>query len=534
MSLFVNNVLESINKNDKLNKEPLILMILESTNKSLSLNEKSDKVYSSLRSGLAAINERIKNPELTKILVDFNNNDNTPEVRLAKLANEVNIKSKLNSIKESNIYVNPIIKSKIEEFENTINNGQPEFTLCDPFIKTFEAFAYDPTIRGTLDGIGAYIAKNKSKLAVLNAIGTVYSMQSPVYHGIGEYLKESVLSGEYSSDIIKMKYGTTVPFVSQLISELSLIESVESGNFTLGLGNTDTVVSNHIAPAIKIEEGILIFTDNRFISIREAKGLDGNEKKVLIDDTFKISEVNPEYVLNKYSNFYHTCEAISNLGFKKLEDGSGLESQNVRNFKVGFKINEKKEIDLYINDSKIGNIKDAVADMSEALVLESTTVKQKINLILENSEVITNFEFIKDVVNNRRLSEASIFKLNSEYYICEKLNSADRTWTKVNEFELYEFFNTKFNYDISKIFKTEISKEVEKLKKIEESKLKISEDIGKLESSVNKLIEACNDPKIDISAKNKLMTLKESIEESVKILKNEYIKCDLLKKKEIV
>ena len=54
------------------------------------------------------------------------------------------------------------------------------------------------------------------------------------------------------------------------------------------------------------------------------------------------SYVDPNYVRTTYGNFYDVCEAYATLGFAKSEDGLGVESKSIRNFTLGFKLNEEK------------------------------------------------------------------------------------------------------------------------------------------------------------------------------------------------
>ena len=151
--------------------------------------------------------------------------------------------------------------------------------------------------------------------------------------------------------------------------------------------------------------------------------------------------------------------------------------------------------------------------------------------LFENISNIYTFEFIKNVNNFRTLSEATIFELNGTYIICNKKNNAEREWNKVNEKEMYDFFNENFKYDISPIYGTKINEHIENQKTIELAKSKIKEDISKLEGSVNKINETINSNSIEASDAAKLEDLKESIEESISKLKEEYIKVDLTKKK---
>jgi len=150
--------------------------------------------------------------------------------------------------------------------------------------------------------------------------------------------------------------------------------------------------------------------------------------------------------------------------------------------------------------------------------------------LFENSNNLFNFDFIKELNNDRTLSEAFILKLNDEFYICEKLNSAEREWKKVDEYEMYNFCMNKFNYDISPIFKTKIDEKIDSYKKIEKRKNEISVDITKLEETMEKLQRAISNPDLDSDAIKKLTGIRESVEATVTSLKNDYVGLDLFKK----
>ena len=106
--------------------------------------------------------------------------------------------------------------------------------------------------------------------------------------------------------------------------------------------------------------------------------------------------------------------------------------------------------------------------------------------------MILNFEFIKNVTNDRTLAESTVFNLGRNYFVCDKLNEAEREWSRSNEHAMYEHFMTKFNYDISPIFGTKINESIARNKKIEERKSEIKANIEKLEASVSKLTETLN------------------------------------------
>jgi protein-arginine kinase activator protein McsA len=181
-----------------------------------------------------------------------------------------------------------------------------------------------------------------------------------------------------------------------------------------------------------------------------------------------------------------------------------------------------------LNESKVSNLDEI--NLMEALSLESGEIKNKVVTLFENSNNLFNFDFIKELTNDRTLSEAFVLKLNDEFYICEKLNAAEREWKKVDEYELYEFCMTKFSYDISPIFKTKIDEKIESFKKIEDRKNAISIDITKLEETMEKLQKAISNPDLDSEAVKKLTGIRESIEASIVSLKNDYVGLDLFKR----
>ena len=529
MNQFVQRILTELKTNESLKNELLVQVLTESIDKSIALNESDSSIYNSLKVGVVSINQRLKNPVLESILLQFAKNEDTPEAKINRIANEVNFAKKVELLKESAAYSNPVIKTQIDGLEKAVETGTPGFALCLPFINVFEQYSYDKTIKACLESVKEYVSKNRAKLSVISTISQLDSMNSPMYAGASSDLKNLLLSESYSADILKLKYGTSIPLVSNLINDLRIIESQETGSFTLGEGNGDTRVNNLIAPAIKTKDGLIMYVDNRFLSIRESKGLDGNEAKVHIDENFKIADLDPNFVKTNYGIFYNLCESYVTLGFAKTGDGLGVETNTIKNFKLGLRTNENKEIEFYINDNKIDQVNES--SMAEALALQPTQIKEKINSIVENTKNIFNFEFIKEVTNDRTLSESLIFNLNDSYYVCDKVNAADRVWKKVDENELYQFIAGKFNYDISKIFKVKIDEAVAIHKEIEEQKKAILENIEKLESSVTKLDEAAKNPNLDESETKYFVSLKENINSTINKLKEEYISLDLLKKK---
>lgn len=527
MKDFVDKILNELKSNSSLNSQPLVKMLAESTEKSIALGETNEKVYTDLRNGLVSIKKVVNDPVLESMIHQFVKIEDTNESRTHKIARKADITGKLTAIKESKSGSNPLILAQIEILEGYLNSGIPDFALCESFIKAFSDHKYDSVIDGEIKKVEKYLNENKSQILLLNSIYTIDSMPGENYKPVSADLKNMLVNEAYTSDILKIKYGNSVPLVNNLISDLRVLESQKAGYFTLGEGDSFTKVTNLITPATKAKNGMIVYMDDRFISIRESNSLTGKEKKIYIDDSFKIAEVDPEYVKEKFPKFYKVAESFATLGFKRNIDGTGVESRSIRNFDIGFKLNADRDLDLYVNEQKIYETE---INLMETLSLEHPSIKEKVITLFENSSSLFNLDFIKELTNDRTLAEATVLKLNDEFYLCEKLNSAERSWRKVDEASLYEFCMAKFNYDISPIFKTKIDEKRDAYRKIEEKKQSISVDITKLEETMDKLQKAISNPDLDSEAVKKLTGIRESIEASLTSLKQDYVGLDLFKK----
>lgn len=530
MKDLINKALNELINDKKLNSNSLIKILTESVNKSIRANEADDSVYKQFKDGLVGINEHLKNKKIENMLSQFEKSEKTVDSELLKISKLANLNGLLEGIKSSNAYTNPIIKQATDLVVEQIK-VTPEFLLYPAFIRDFTKFAHENSVKEAVDHVANILNEHASDLEVLYTIHTLTNMKSPIYESSIVELKEMLAKGKYTSDIINIKLGKTgLPVINNLVNSLKIVESRKSDSFTLGVGTPDTKVNNLIAPAIKSKDGSLMtYADGRFLRISESKKKIKPEVVVHIEEgKHRIATLDSEYVREKYPDFYNLSEAFARLGFNKSDLSEGIETSLIKNFKVGLFINESKDLDVYLNNTKIEDI--SKINLSEALVMEGANIRKKVEKIFENLNNIFNFEFIKNVSNHKTLSEATIFQLGDNYLLCEKLNDAERKWSKVNEYEMYEFFKEKFEYDISPIFKTKIDEISEAKKRLEERKKEINENINKLEGSIKKINETIESKSVKPDAVAKLEQVKESIESSIETLKEEFIKLDLGKK----
>jgi hypothetical protein len=133
----VNTILAGIKENASLNSEPLVKILTDSIDKSISLGESEMKIYENLKSGLSSINKIVNNSNLTAILEQFTKLETTPDSKTVEIAKRANLIQKLQVIRESKSGSNPIISSQIQVFESYLNSGTPDFALCEGFIQFF-------------------------------------------------------------------------------------------------------------------------------------------------------------------------------------------------------------------------------------------------------------------------------------------------------------------------------------------------------------------------------------------------------------
>ena len=145
MNELVQRILGELNNNPALRSQPLVKILAESTTKSIELGENPAHIYNGLKSGLVSINESLNDSNLTAVIQHLDTVAKTPEAKVEKIAKAVNLSSKIDAIKESNAYANPIVKTKVDSFNDTLNRGALDFALCESFIKTFSQYGYDST-----------------------------------------------------------------------------------------------------------------------------------------------------------------------------------------------------------------------------------------------------------------------------------------------------------------------------------------------------------------------------------------------------
>lgn len=527
MKDFIQKVLTELNENEKIKSNSLVKMVAESVNKSIQNKENDDSIYKQLKTGLSNINEHLKDQTIGILLSQFDKNEDTVDSVIDRMSKMGDLKSELLAIKESHDYSNPMVASSVNRFESMLESSV-EFKLYPSFVNEFSKFSNEKQVKKSVKNISKVLESNAEAFEMLFNIYEMSGIHAGLYREIITDLKEMLVNESYSADVINLKFGkTNLPIVKNLVNNLKILESQKSDSFTLGAGDVNNLIQDTIAPVVNIDKGnVVAYIDDRFIRVTESsKAIEGDSVHIS-EAGFTISTVNPNQIKQQNESFYSLCEAYARLGFK--QEGNSVVSNSIRNFKIGLEFNESKQLNIYINGSKIESI-DSI-NLSEALAMESSDIKKYVNTLFENINKIVNLKFIKNISNDKVLLESTIFELNGNYFLCQKPNAAERKWSKVDEHEMYTYFKNNYNYDISSIYRDAINEADAKIKAIESRKATILENVSKLEGAVSEIKDALKSPKIQKDAIPKLEKLKESIESNISSLEEEYVELDLSKK----
>jgi hypothetical protein len=526
MKDFIQKVLTELNENKNIKSNSLVKMVSESVNKSILNKQSSEFIYKQLKVDLKSINEHLKNQTIDNLLSQFEKNETTTDSVIEEMTRLGDLKSQLSNIKESNAYSDPIISSAVNRYEVMLES-QVEFKLYPSFINEFSRFSTEKSVNIAVGVISKVLESNDEDLEMLFNIYEMSGISSKLYTGVVSELKEMLINESYSSDIINLKFGkTNLPLITNLVNNLKILESKKDNKFTLGSGDTDNRIQNTIAPTLNLDKGnVISYIDDRFMRISESIDRKQGDTIHINEAGFVISTVNPNVVLKENKEFYSLCESFARLGFK--QEGDMVTSSLIKNFKLGFSFNESNELDVYLNDNKVDSI-DSI-NVTEALVMETSQIKHYVNNLLENTKDLVNLKFIKTISNDKAIAESTIFELNGNYFLCKKVNSAQREWSKVNEHDMFTYFKENYNYDISSIYSNAINETALKIKAIETRKGTILENVSKLETAVSEIATALGSPKLQKGAIPKLEKLKGSIESNISSLKEEYVSLDLAK-----
>lgn len=526
MKDFIQKVLTELNNNEKIKSNSLVKMVAESVNKSILNKDSSESIYKQLKTDLSSINEHLRDQTIETLLSQFEKNETTTDSSIEKMTRIGDLRTQLSNIKESNAYSDPIISSAVNRYEEMLES-QVEFKIYPSFINEFSRFSTEKSVNEAVEIISKVLESNDEDLEMLFNIYEMSGFNSKLYTGVVSELKEMLINESYSSDIINLKFGkTNLPLITNLVNNLKILESKKSTEFTLGSGDTANKIHGTIAPTINLDGGnVISYIDDRFMRISESNDKIEGDTVHINEAGFTISTVNPEIVLKENKEFYSLCESFARLGFK--QEGDMITSSLIKNFKLGFSFNESNELDVYLNDTKVDSI-DSI-NVTEALVMETSQIKHYVNNVLENIKDVVNLKFIKNISNDKTIAESTVFELNGNYFLCKKVNSADREWSKVNEHDMFTYFKENYNYDISSIYSDAINETSLKIKAIETRKGTILENVSKLEEAVSEISTALGSPKLQKGAIPKLEKLKGSIESNISSLKEEYISLDLAK-----
>ena len=471
----------------------------------------SAEILENSLSTLEQFAEEMTNENLKEVVANFRKMADKPTASLQNIAKEAGLAVKIQAIKESEVYADPVAKHTVARLEEAIAS-MPDYRAIKYFFEGLSKFSYDKTVANVLESLTSYVNENSVKLEILNSLFEMRVTGAVLYKDACALLEEALLENIETADSLRMKMRNfaNLPVVNQLINKISLLESKATGSFNLGIGNGDATVKPIVAPFYKVNEGsAVVFVDNKFIKLSE----DADPTQLTLEEATALPE------------FFAVCEAFSKLNFKEK---NGEYVSTGRNLTVAFGVNENGTLNLKINGAVVENIENV--KFSEIFLMETIESRSALTKVFDNLDLIVNLEFGKVLVNERLGKDSIVFNFGENVFVFEKLGEA-RLIKKMKDLAFHSYVMENFKYDISDMYSIQLEEREANIKALDSQKSAIEQNLAKLETSLAQIEEALSDKGINAEYQEKLYELKMSIEKNVNSLKNQYIIIDQSKKK---
>ncbi len=447
---------------------------------------------------LAEVSEKLQNTELDAIVKKFNEMSNTPAKKLKMIENGAAVLPKIAQIKESAAYADPIFKTVVAGLEKYAMVN-PEPIIIESVIAKLTPFSFDSTVKSVVADLTKYVAENRATLAIFNTIADLKKAPNAYYAQVCEKLEGAILEGRTSVDALTMilAEATSQPVIKSLFNKLAQFESSENGGFNLGSGNGSTKINPVIGVYTRTENGVRVLIENHIIDMNDEEE----------------AEMVPFSSLPQEDEFTKTAKAYTDLGFKPTEHG--VEAKGKANT-IAFKVSPEGEVSFEINGKVAEDLNSS--EIYKTLVVETITFKQNVAKILENANMIAQFEFVQRFVTEGAQSYA-INTEKSGIFVLDRLGLK-----KYDALGFHKYVAETFKYDVSDLFAIQLSERQQFIKSVNERKAVIKSDIAKLEESISQLDSVIAEA--DEETQDQLETLKHTINSSIVGLKNEYLSLD--------
>ena len=447
---------------------------------------------------LAEVSEKLQNTELDAIVKKFNEMSNTPAKKLKMIENGAAVLPKIAQIKESAAYADPIFRTVVLGLEKAVTvNSEP--IVVESVITKLAPFSFDSTVKSVVAELTKYVSENRATIAIFNTIADLKKAPNAYYAKVCEKLEGAILEGRTSVDALTMilAEATAQPVIKNLLNRLSQFESSQNGGFNLGSGNSSTKINPVVGVYTRTANGVRVLIENHIID------MNGEEE----------AEMVPFSSLPQEDEFTQTAKAYTDLGFKPTEHG--VEAKGKANT-IAFKVSPEGEVSFEINGKVAEDLNSS--EIYKTLVVETIAFKQNVAKILENANMIAQFEFVQRFVTEGAQSYA-INTEKSGIFVLDR-----QGLKKYDTLGFHKYVAETFKYDVSDLFAIQLSERQEFIKSVNERKAVIKSDIAKLEESISQLESVIADA--DEETQDQLETLKHTINSSIVGLKDEYLSLD--------
>jgi hypothetical protein len=528
---FLKNTLVVVNTDPELANNPMIKSVLENIQHKMAGFSDELSLIEELKVQLSSVNAYVKNEKLTQTISKLDTRieeilSTSTEGRVRRMYDELGLVGIATKLKTCEAYKDPIVMNYVNKliYEMEYSPRIPKFRFLPGLLSTLSNYTNDTLIKETVELVQNYIHKNHSKLIILETIQYLDGTAGTFYNATTDKLKKLIIENKISSDIVSLEMSdfANIPVVSEMINSIRSVENVKNPNFNLGTGDNGTQIFNYVGPVLKEGKGLVTYFNNTFVHITPEAMVKENYKRIVgKTGAITIAEYKDEYIKEHMSNFFNLAKAFDSMGFKLKDKGI---SSKMNRVKVDFKVNESNTLDVYINDSKIEDIKNLNAN--ELFLMEHPRTKQTALNVFENMDNIFNVEFIKFLVNESTGKATLVINLKDDYHVYDLLGAGRTNNFKLDGYKLYKYVKENFKYDISKLFQIQINDTLGRAKSIQEKKVTIESEIKLLDQSLAKLTEAkLADEKKEYTSK--LEILEEQINQKKHDFRNQYVALDV-------
>jgi hypothetical protein len=381
----------------------------------------------------------------------------------AWIVKNIGVRESITNLNQTEGKDNYALKSTLDYFKESIEQGVPEVRLYESFLSAMQSFAYFPKVGNAIAAIEDNVKNYKTDVVISRIVDAMKESRSSylvpiIEDAIQNYLdnKNEQNKSFLKESLIKFSYD---PFVRDLINLVTL----DATELQLEHANASCDIEKIYSPILYLGENETVFAIKGFYYIKK-----GNIVSRLTEKDSK--KLDPSFV--------SLCEAINRpevvIDSKSISVYSGKDKAVITEEKISLN-GEDLTNESFSNSSEIAHW----TGKGNLLVLIETLRK--------NFNEIAEIDFAKRVfLKEDENHSADVFKLRGNVYVATHGADGKNTFYRnVNPIQAKTIMMEHLRYDISRLFEGLLPDEEKILEEIEETKKDYRDYIKLLEAKMS-------------------------------------------------